>query len=74
MPVPPQTITPATSNYSADLAKLKKGQCYRIKGDDLYMRMRASAHTLNSKYGSGYVCRWLGSFGRIWRTAAPKKR
>ena len=72
--VPPQKITRTSANYSADLAKLKKGQCYRIKGYDLYMRMRAAAHTQNSKYGTGYVCRWIGSFGRIWRTTASKKR
>ncbi len=74
VPVPPQAFTPTTTNYSAELAKLRKGQCYRIKNYDLYMRMRAAAHTQNSKYGSGYVCRWLGSFGRIWRTVASKKR
>lgn len=74
VPVPPQKITRTTANYSDVLKKLKKGQCCRVRDHDLYMRMRAAAHTQNSKYGTGYVCRWIGSFGRIWRTTASKKR
>lgn len=73
-PIPPQRITKTTANYALLLQRLKPRQCFRIKNYDLYMRMRAAAHTQNSKHGAAYVCRWIGSFGRIWNNAKPAKR
>ena len=67
--ISPQRVTRPAANYSDLLGKLKPGQCDRLTERDLYLRMSASAHTQNSKYGTGYVCRWLGAFGRIWPSA-----
>ena len=69
-PIPPQRTTRTTRNYSEQLQKLKKGQCYRVKDHDLYLRMCASAYTRKSKRGTAYVCRWIGTFGRIWNPAS----
>ena len=70
-PIPLQRMVRSTRNYSDQLKKLKKGQCYRIKDHDLFMRMRAAAHTQNSKHAAGYICRWIGPFGRIWNASGP---